>query len=146
VQPVQLPTSHLASSTPATELHVQLQSIYETLHTSDFKQLLMVYITSPELVGMDLLNVFKEDFQFPRDQFSDFACIRTTFKYSPRTAEKSKSAFLLPSRCQNCNCSYKALYCKQASVSIDDDALVLSHAPSDHVTRFSTADSHSAVQ
>jgi hypothetical protein len=144
--PVPLSTSHAASSTRATELHVQLQSIFETLPTTDFKQLLMVYITSPELVGTDLVNAIKEDFQSQRDLFSDFACTRTTLRILRE---------LLRSRGVNVDCRQgvkiatgvtKAIYGEQASVSVDDETLVRSHTQSDHVLRSPTADSHSAVQ
>jgi hypothetical protein len=87
--PVPLPTSHAASPMRATELQMQLQSIYDTLPTNDLKQFLMAYITSPELVGTDLVNAIKEEFHSQRDLFTDFACTRTT--RSDRTAEKSGS-------------------------------------------------------
>jgi hypothetical protein len=86
--PVPLPTSHVASPMRATELQIQLRSIYDTLPTSDLKQFLMVYITSPELVGTDLVNAIKEDFHSQRDLFTDFACKITALRIL-RELEKS---------------------------------------------------------
>jgi hypothetical protein len=144
--PIPLPTSHAASPNRATELQIQLQSIYDTLPTTDLKQFLMVYIMSPELVGTDLVNAIKEDFRSQRDLFTDFACTRTTLRILRE---------LLRSRGVNVDCRQgvkiatgvtKALYGEQASVSVDDEALVRSHTQTDHTTHSPTADSHSAVQ
>jgi hypothetical protein len=144
--PVPLSTSHAASSTRATELHVQLQSIHETLLTTDFKQLIMVYITSPELVRTDLVNTIKEYFQSKRDLFSDFACTRTALRILRD---------LLRNRGVNVDCRQgvkiatgvtKLIYGEQMSVSVDCEALVRSHTRKDHVLRSPTSDSHSVVQ
>jgi hypothetical protein len=124
--PVPSPTSHAASPRRANELQTHLQSIYETLPTTDLKQLLMVYFTSPELVGTDLLDAIREDFNSQRDLFTDFACTWTTLRILRE---------LLRSRGVNVDCRQgvkiatgvtKALYVEQASVSVDDETNVRS--------------------
>jgi hypothetical protein len=143
--PVPLPTSHAASPTRANELQAQLQSIYEALPTTDLKQLLMVYITSPELVGTDLLDAIREDFNFQRGLFTDFACTRTTLRILRE---------LLRSRGVNADCRQgvkiatggrKSPY-EQASVSVDDEILVRSHTETGYIPPSPTADTHSIVQ
>jgi hypothetical protein len=42
--------AHVASASRAVDLKLQLQSIFDTLPNTDFKQLLIVYMISPELV------------------------------------------------------------------------------------------------
>jgi hypothetical protein len=115
---------HAASPTRANKLQTQLQSIYETLPKTDLKQLLMVYITSPELVGTDLLDAIREYFNSQQDLFTDFACKRFTLRILRD---------LLRSSGVNVDCRQgvkiatgvtKALYGEQASVSVDDETLV----------------------
>jgi hypothetical protein len=115
-----------SSSIRSDELKTQLQSIYSTLPNTDFKQLLMLQITSPELTGADLVNALKEEFPSQHALFADHACTRTTLRI---LRDLSKCRGLNVDCRQGIKVSHgitKALFGEQASVSTND-AVIRSH-------------------